>query len=545
MADSVSIRRRPLLIGLLLVLFTGVVFRGILSAGFVRWDDGLHVYANPYLHSVSLQNTARFWTAPYQNLYVPVSYSLYALLAAMAHLPAPVLTPDGLRVDLNPRIFHAMSLLLHLTNVLLVFLLLRRLLPRPQTAGADWAAGAGALLFAIHPVQVESVAWISEMRGLLSGLFSLLALHAWLRHSEGKRTWRFYALATVCFILALLSKPSAVILPLLAVILEVFLLRRPAQVWRAGLGIWGLLSVACLWLTHGAQPVTTDLVTPLWTRPFIAGDALAFYAGKLLWPVNLGSDYGRSPLWLTAQRWLFVTPLVPFAIGIAAWLARQRAPWLAASAALIAAALLPTLGLTPFVFQVYSTVADRYLYLALLGPALAIAWALALVSRQLNCRAATATWGAVAALLLLVALGSRIQTTYWQSSIPLFQQALSVNPQSWGASNNLGAIALDSGRPFDALPLLTKAVRLRPGFAEAHANRGIALLELGDKNGAETELREALRLKPDYATADTWLGESLLAQGRSAEAAAAFRQALALNPGSHRAQEALRIAERN
>lgn len=544
MAETAASRRRPLLIGLLLVLVTGAVFGGILSAGFVRWDDGLHVYANPYLHPVSTQNVARFWTGPYQNLYVPVSYSLYALLAAMARLPRPIPTADGLWIDLNPHVFHAAGLALHLVNVLLVFALLRRLLPGPKTATRDWAAGVGALLFAIHPVQVESVAWIAELRGLLSGLFSLLALHAWLSYVGEGRGWRPYALATACFGLALLAKPSAVTLPLLAIVLEVFLLRRPAREWRGGLGVWGLLSVLCLWLTHGAQPVTEDIVTPLWTRPFIAGDALAFYFGKLLWPVSLGIDYGRSPVWLMIQKWHWLTPLVPIALVVAAWFGHRRAPWLAASAALFAAALLPTLGLTPFVFQVYSTVADRYLYLALLGPALAAAWGLALVSRHRDFRAAPVAWGASAAVLLLLALSSRVQTACWQSSLPLFVQALAVNPQSWGACNNLGAVALDIGRPADALPPLTEAVRLRPGFAEAHANRGIALLELGQTRGAEDELRQALRLKPGYAGAETWLGESLLAQGRAGEAAVAFRQALTLNPGSRRAQESLRMAER-
>ena len=184
--SAFAFHRRAILIGLLLVLITAAVFHDTLQAGFVRWDDGMHVYANPFLHPISVSNAARFWAAPYQNLYVPVSYSLYALLAAMAHLPAPVPTIDGLWVDLNPRVFHGASLLLHLANVLLVFALLRRLLPSPRTAGSDWAAGAGRLLFAVHPVQVESVAWISEMRGLLSGLFSLLALHAYLRYSESR-----------------------------------------------------------------------------------------------------------------------------------------------------------------------------------------------------------------------------------------------------------------------------------------------------------------------------------------------------------------------
>ncbi len=366
----------------------------------------------------------------------------------------------------------------------------------------------------------------------------------------GLGSWRaralspWFLLATICFALALLSKPSAIILPLLVVILETLILRRPLRAWRWGMAGWGALCVVFLLLTHAAQPVTEDIVTPLWTRPFISGDALAFYLGKLFWPTALGIDYGRSPVWLVTQRWFFLSSLVPLAVGLAAALGRRRAPWLTASVVWFATALLPTLGLTPFVFQVYSTVADRYLYLALLGPALGLAWGLALLSRTEVPRLQLAAWSACAAALLLFGLGSQAQSRVWQNSIPLFLQALAVNPQSWGACNNLALVALDRGQPLDALPLLTEAIRLRPGFAEAHASRGLALLEIGERGGAEAEFRASARLKPGYAPAYTGLGDALLAQGRSGEAAKAYRQALALNPNWPQARQALQMAER-
>ena len=535
--------RRPLLLGLLLALAACAVFGGILSAGFVRWDDGLHVYANPYLHPVSPDGLARLWRSPYQNLYVPLSYSLYAALASVAHLPRPVATTDGLWIDLDPCIFHAACLALHVANVLLVFALLRRLLPRLTSsppAVTDWAAGAGALLFAVHPVQVESVAWISEMRGLLAGLFSLLALLTYLRCEQGRR---WYAPATLCFGLALLSKPSAVAVPLLAVCLETLILKRPARAWRLGLSGWGVLALLFLALTHAAQPVTEDIVTPLWTRPFIAGDALAFYAGKLVWPARLGIDYGRSPVWLTAQPWFPVTGVLTLTVALAIWLARRRVPALAASAGLFAAALLPTLGLTPFTFQVYSTVADRYVYLALLGPALGLACGLTYLARIPRSAFRLASCATCACALALLGLCSWRQTLAWHDSIALFTQALSVNPQSWGACNNLASVALDLGRPSDALPLLGEAIRLRPAYAEAHANRGRALLLLGERAGAEAEFRAALRSKPDLPIAYTGLGAALLSEGRAGEAGAAFRQALALNPESPQARAGLRMAE--
>ena len=602
--------RRPLLLGLLLVLATCAVFGGILGAGFVRWDDDIHVYANPGLHPVSAGHLARFWTAPYQNLYVPLSYSLYAALASVAHLPHPAPTTDGLTIDLDPRVFHAAGLMLHAANVLLVFALLRRLLPRLSRAAptvTDGAACAGALLFAVHPVQVESVAWISEMRGLLAGLFSLAALLAYVRSvgeeppgsslatprggglgagkgaagflcstvaltgkgagktirpsdhppspqppasgggepqaSRGVPATLCFTLATLCFVLALLSKPSAVAVPLLAVCLETLVLRRPAREWRLGLAGWGGIALLFLGLTHAAQPVTVDIVTPLWTRPFIAGDALLFYGGKLLWPARLGIDYGRSPVWLVSQPWFPRTGLAAFALGLGVWAARRRAPALAAPSGLFAAALLPTLGLTPFAFQVYSTVADRYLYLALLGPALGLAWGLTLLPALPRPPLRLAARAACAGVLAAFALSAHAQTGTWRDSIALFTQALAVNPQSWGACNNLGAVALDLGRPADALPLLGEAVRLRPAYAEAYANGGLAFLELNQPVPAEADFRAATQARPDYANAYTGLGDALLAQGRAGEAAESFRQALALHPDAPKVRAALRVAE--
>jgi tetratricopeptide (TPR) repeat protein len=556
---------RPLLLALGLFVFTVAVFHDVLSAGFVRWDDDLHVYANPYLHPVSLAHLGRFWTAPYQNLYVPLSYTLYSGLACLARLPVPVASADGLWVDFDPRVFHAASLLLHGANVLLVFALLRRLLPGRGTAGSDGAACAGALLFAVHPLQVESVAWIAELRGLLAGFCCLAALHAWQSFLESPRkrrgSWEWYGWATLLFALALLAKPSAVALPLMAWALAWWKGTPPRSVlptdsafpknnaaWRLGLAGWGALGLLALGVTHGAQPVTVDIVPPIWSRPWIAADALAFDLGKLLWPAHLGIDYGRSPLWLRAHGGGYATGTLLFALGIGVWALRRRCPALTLGASLFAAALLPTLGLTPFVFQVFSTVADRYLYLALLGPAFLLAWTLARLGHNPSENAAgrrlrLASGCLCAGVLLVCAERCSLQALTWRSSTALFGQALAVNPQSWAACNNLALIALDEGQPLDALPLLSEAVRLRPDFAEAHANRGVALLRLGARPAAEREFSAAVRLKPTYAFAYGGLGDSLMAQGRAGEAAAAFRQALALQPGSTQVREALRVAE--
>ena len=401
------------------------------------------------------------------------------------------------------------------------------------------------LLFAVHPVQVESVAWISEMRGLLAGTFSLLTLLFYVRSGEGTRGKRWYALATGTFALALLAKPSAITVPLMAGLIGCLVLSRPLKTVLISLAPWGLLCLGLFFVTHTVQPVTTAIVTPVWTRPFIAGDALAFALSKLVWPARLGIDYGRSPVWLMTQSWAYFTGLIPVTLGVLAWLGRARYPVLAAAFGIITAALLPTLGLTPFVFQIYSTVADRYQYLAVFGLALAFSWGLYAVwtlgegRERLRLGAASAC----GAVLLLCALSSSLQTLCWQSSTALFTQALNVNPRSWGAANNLAAVLLDQGHSQEALVPLAIALRERPEYAEAHANLGVVWINLRQPHRAEAEFRAATTYEPRLGSGWNGLGAALLTEGRSGEATKAFQQALQVSPGSPQAEANLRLAQ--
>ncbi len=499
----VSPDRRPLILGLLLALACAAVFGEVGRHGFVRWDDEINVYRNPFLNPATLGNVGHFWAGvgmgkAADTVYRPLVYTLYALIAHVAGT-APYLT-DGQGAALAAWPFHLVSLLVHVLNVLLVYGLLRRLVRN------DWAAFAGAALFALHPIQVEAVAWVSGLTDLMGAFFSLLALGAFLRYREtGHR--RQFALATLWFVLALLSKPSAVILPVLALILDQWILGRP---WREGLRVvawWLPLVLADIIVTHHAEPVLmSGVVTAWWTRPLIAGDALAVSLWHLVWPVGLGIDYGRSPVVALANRaWL--SSLIILALGICVWCLRRKHPWLIASASFFAAALLPTLGLIPFRFQTFSTVADRYSYLAMLGPAFAMAWGLAHFPERLPVRARLTVGTVCAAVLVLMSLGSALQVTYWQNSFALFGHALVVNPRSWMAHFNLGGILGDLHR----------------------------------RNEAVAEYQMAMRLRPEDAARDAYSdGVTLARQGHKAEAVAAFKQALDYQPGFRPAREALR-----
>ena len=493
---------RPLLLGLLLLLACVAVFGEMGRHGFVRWDDEINVYRNPYLNPVTMSGLGHFWTGTgmgkaADTVYRPLVYSLYALIAQAA-ATAPYLT-DGLGAGLNAAPFHAVSLVVHALNVLLVFGLLRRLVKN------DWAAFAGAALFALHPMQVEAVAWVSGLTDLMGALFSLLALSAFLRFREAEH-WKWFALATAWFALALLSKPSAAVLPLLALVLDRWVLSRSWRESAKPFLCWLPLTLTSVVVAHHAEPVLmSGVVMPWWTRPLVAGDALSLSIWHLVLPIGLGIDYGRSPSAALADHaWL--SSLIVLALGACVWRLGRRFPWVAAGVFFFAAALLPTLGLIPFRFQTFSTVADRYSYVALLGPSLVLAWGLA----HLPARARTVAGGACAAALLMMGLGSLVQVTYWRSSVALFDRALVVNPRSWMAHTNLGGI----------------------------------LASNGCREEAVAQYKMAMRLRPDDAAKDAYAdGVSLVRQGRKAEAAAEFRQALDYQPGFTPAREALRALD--
>src|SRR6266851_5816505 len=327
----------PHTVAALLVLVTLAVFWQVHSHEFVLWDDGLHVYENPYLQALTFDNIRVFWRAPYAELYMPLTYTLWALTAAVARGISA--SPTG-GAPFAPQFFHTLNLLVHLLSVLVVWRILRLLLGRvmlemqrvatsPPLTRVEWAAGGGALLFAIHPVQVEAVVWVTGFKDVLCGFLSCVAVWQYLHYAGGDveatasgkaasakahRSLGHYWLATGVFVLALLAKPVAVVVPVVVWILDVWgwpqtwRRRRPALLAWLGLAVlWGLFTGLKV------QPAASGyFIAPLWTRPLIVGDTVAFYLSKLGVPVWLGPDYGRSPEWLLAQWWHWLTGLVPW-----------------------------------------------------------------------------------------------------------------------------------------------------------------------------------------------------------------------------------------
>lgn len=577
-----------------------VVFAPVRNAEFLQWDDFKTIASNPDLNPPTASGVMRYWDPrrPYMDLYVPVTYTAWAAVASLA--PRTPAASRGFATGLgrlDPAAFHIASLVVHAIATALAFLILRRLLAANGAASdrAAWAAGIGAGLFALHPLQVESVAWTSGLKDLLGGAFTLAALGLYLRFVEargglptatvsapatfgrGPGPLPTFILATLAFVLAMLSKPSAVVTPLLAACLVFALPAKPRPDDRARgearpprpaslaalrpalapLGVWLLLALPVMLIARGAQPAAAGFASPLWARPLVALDALAFYAAKLVAPIRLAMDYGRSPDWLVTTPWIWWTWIVPVAIGAAVFLARRRAPWLIPAALFFVAALLTVLGLLRFDFQSHSTVADHYVYVALLGPALALAF---FFSRRPA--AETALVGAL--VLLPLAALTRIQVPVWHDTTSLFTQTLDVNPRSVAAHINIGHLLFASGRTEEAMrhdeaALATRpdepeahnnlgnalmrlkrpqeaavhyraALARQPDSASSHFNLGLALFDLGDVAGAAREYDEALRLQPRYAAALANRAEIHLNAREFDEAAAVYRRALAVDP---------------
>ncbi len=462
--------------------------------GFLLWDDTVHVSENPHI-----RNTAFFWSSPYQGIFMPITYSLWsASVRLFGASPAPL---------------HLLNAALHLGCSLLVFFLLRRLLP--ATVGEDkpdrrttLAAGLGALLFALHPVQVEPVSWITSLKDMASGLFALAALLFMVRHLQGVAGRRDQVLAGAAFLCALLCKPVTVSVILMAGALGWLLLHVPAGRLARSLAPWALMAAPLLLLTSRAQGRLTMLYeSPLLIRPLIALDSLGFYLGKVLLPLDISPAYGRSARAVIESGQVYWTWLFGAAFLVLVLLLRRRLPILLAAAAIFVSGFVLVSGLMPFAAQDNTTVYDRYLYLAMLGPALLLGWAVARSPHR-------AVVAAVALVLVTLGIKSGAQTRWWRDDITLWSATLEARPESPVALINLGFANNQRGDKARALALYREAVQAAPRDPQAHNNLGALLAEQGRLDLAGAEFRASLKADPNNVDAHHNLGKLLLKEGK-------------------------------
>jgi len=523
----------------LVALVTIAAFLPTLHNQFVNWDDDVNFLDNPHYRGLGGAHLRWMWTTFHMAHYIPLTWMTLGM--------------DYVLWGMNPVGYHLTSLLLHVTSAVVVFFLARRLLTLalPRASGRGHAltvsAGFAALVFAIHPLRVESVAWATERRDVLSGLFYLLTLLSYLRACErGARGRRSYWLSVALFACALLSKSMAVSLPVVLLILEVYPLRRlggslgwaSASARRVYLEKipFVLLAAAASALAVIAQLSSRAMVSvahlTALDRLAVSAYGLSFYLWKTVVPLNL------SPLYMLPQTVNpAATPFIASYGGVLAVTAialalRRRWPGLPAAWLAYVVVLLPVLGIAQNGPQI---AADRYTYLAALG------WAILAGAGLLSCwrlstsstTGAPTTWGlAGMATGIVIALGVLTwnQVQIWHDSGRLWTYALALDPNSPIAHSNLGELLDRQGRPAEAIDHFQQALRTKPDFPLAHNNWGMALKGQGRPAEAIDHFQQALRLKPDFPIAQNNWGTALGQLGEPAAAIDHFQQALRLDP---------------
>jgi Tfp pilus assembly protein PilF len=506
--DALSRTRRVRLgLSLILVALTLAAYVPPMQGGFV-WDDDDYVTENRNLRSPS--GLKRIWC---QLGAVPQYYPLvHTTFWIEYHL-------WGLR----PLGFHLTNVLLHALNGLILWELLRRL----RVPGA-WIAAA---LFVLHPMQVESVAWVTERKNVLSGTFYLLAALMYL----GGRGRVRYAATFLLFLCALLSKSVTATLPAALAV---------AQWWQHGrLGRHDAVRLAAMIpfgfaagvLTSWMEKYSVGATGPEWAlspidRSIVAGRAFWFYLGKLAWPHPLTFIYPRWDI-AHASSAMLLFPVAALLLLLALWLARRRIGRGPLTAALLyAGTLAPALGFVNVYPMRFSFVADHFAYLAVIGPLALIAATVMTKLRRLRNAGSAVVFG-LGALVIAVLGALTWQRGYaYADEETLWRDTLRKNPSSFIANDNLGGILLLRGELDPAAVLFQTALRSKPDFPEALDNLGIVRQRQGRPDEAVASFREALRWDPEFVDAHNNLGIALAQQGKSSEALDHFHEALRIRP---------------
>jgi tetratricopeptide (TPR) repeat protein len=552
-ADRWEQRWRMPAVCLVLAAITFAVFGQALAHEFVNYDDNEYVYDNPMVaRGLTLKGIV--WAFSFH------AYNWHPL-TWLSHML------DCQLYGLHPGGHHLTNVLLHTATVILLFLVLR------QMTGALWRSAFVAAVFAIHPLRVESVAWVTGRKDVLSGLFFMLTIGAYVRYARRPWSWGRYGLVMILFALGLMCKPTLVTLPLALLLLDYWPLQRAESAGRLVIEKLPLLALSAAGsiftlLAHYEDIPSGGSFSP----PMRLANALAasmIYLGQMVYPAGLAPFYPYSLNGLPAWEVMLAGTLLAGLSAIALW-QRRKQPWVLTGWFWYLIILLPAAG----VFQVGDKAhADRYTYLPQIGIYVAVTWLAAQwrVSR-------VAAGGLMTAVLAVLIICARQQTAYWQNSETLwthtlacttdndvahdnlgnalfqkgkvdeaiahYQQALQIRPDSAEGHNNLGNALFQKGKVDEAIAHFEQALQTKPGFAEAHYNLATALWREGRVGEAITHYQNALQIKPNDADAHYNLATALRQEGRVDEAIAHYQQALQIKPDYADARYNLAIALR-
>ncbi len=518
---------RTLCIALGLLLLSLVAFARVGHHDFVDFDDGEYVYENPQVRA-GLSGDGIVWafTATHAANWHPLTW--------LSHMA------DVQLFGLDAGWHHRVNVAIHGVNAALLFLVLHGM------TGAVWRSAFAAALFAVHPLHVESVAWVAERKDVLSTFFWHLTLGLYARWVRRPGGWR-YGAVTVSFALGLLAKPMLVTLPFVLLLLDYWPLRRLEAADRTGGGgvAWErtprlllekgpLLALAAVSsvITASAQASAAATASlegfPLGDRLANAVVAYVTYIARTAWPVSLAVFYPHpASIQESLPAWEVTAAAV--ALGVLTALAVRdagRRPFVLVGWLWFVGTLVPVIGLVQVGSQ---ALADRYTYVPLIGLFVAVAWGVPdLMGGWRHARPVLVALGA--AVVLLLSLATWTQTAHWRDSATLYTRAIAVTTKNWLAWNNLGNHHLRRGELPQALTAFETALRIKPGYADAWYNAGVVFSRSGNHVRAISAYREALRL--DSTNADGWvnLGLAHQALGQSREALAAHETALRLRP---------------
>jgi protein O-mannosyl-transferase len=503
-----------LLVCLLLLAATLAVYSQVRQYGFVNFDDPYYVVNNSHVQAgLTAGGVAWAFTTFDTANWFPLTW--------LSHMA------DYQLFGLDSGWHHLSNVLLHALAALLLFAAWKRM------TGARWPSAFVAFLFALHPLHVESVAWISERKDVLSAFFWFLTLWCYARYVERPGTGRYLAVLTA-FCCGLMAKPMAVTLPFVLLLLDIWPLRRAPRIALLGTSLlreklpFFALAAGSSLVTFVAQrhggAVVALAGAPLSLRIENALVSYVAYLGNLFWPVDLAVLYpypSALPAWRVAAAALVLA-------GISLLAARQFRvrPYLAVGWCWFLGTLVPVIGLVQVGLQAR---ADRYTYVPMVGISIMLAWGAAeLMARHPGARRAVIAAGIVACSACMAVTWFQIR--YWASSATLFRHAAQVTSGNYVMHNNLADCYLEQQQNEEARAEASEALRLRPDYVDAHVNLATALSRLGKPGDAEEEYRKALAIQPASFEAHSGLGAALALQQRTPEALAELQTALRLQP---------------
>ncbi len=510
---KISPKKQILIVYIALTIVTLAVFRQVNRYDFINIDDGVYITENSHIQTgITLEGVRWAFSTTYAEFWHPLTW-LSLMFDYQLH-------------GLNSSGYHLTNLILHIMSTLLLFWLFIRM------TGAIWKSAFVAAIFALHPLHVESVAWISERKDVLSVFFWMLTLCLYVYYTE-KPVIKRYLPVLFCFACGLMSKPIVVTLPLIMILLDYWPLRR-FESRKSNWVLWQLkekipffiLSAVFAIITIYAQvkPTANVKYFSLTSRLANASVTFVIYLEKTFWPHDLAVFYpfpGQIPLWQISGAILFI-----FIISAAVIVKAKQLPHLLAGWLWYAITLLPVIG----IIQVgCHSMADRYTYLPLIGIAVMLTWGIPSLIKSEDIRKKILFPSGIAVLAIL-AVFTWQQCGYWKNSTILLCHTLQITKDNYLAHNNLGAVLLDGGKTKEAFSHFNEALRLNPDYPIALYNRGTAYYKMGQDQLAIEDFNKAVHLKEDYADAYNNRGNVYLSLGQYQLAIEDFNRAVRLKP---------------